>query len=151
VLAAVILVVAAIPVWRFVDHVRDRTDSRNHLRLWIADNLPPEWSIVVPHELGLDRRGLDAGGRRVKTVHLKSAQDGAAILALLADVPAPAVMLVPRWGADRRSPGQSTADALNALTTKWRVIKTFGTGDVLVNYVFPTAWGDPAFAVAVVK
>jgi hypothetical protein len=87
----------------------------------------------------------------VKVVELKPARIAAAITALIADVPAPAVLLVPRWGADRRSPGQSTADALNALARQWRVIKTFGTNDVLVNYLFATAWGDPAFAVAVVK
>ena len=151
VLAGVILVVAAVPFWRFADHVRDRTDSRNQLHAWIGDNLPPNWSIVVPRELGLDRRGLDARGRHVKVVELKPARDGGDIAALLSDVPAPAVMLVPRWGADRRTPGQSTADALNALSTQWRVIRTFGSNDVLVNYLFATAWGDPAFSVAIVK
>ncbi|MGH9309676.1 MAG: hypothetical protein ACRD1U_09905 [Vicinamibacterales bacterium] len=150
-LAGVLLFVAAVPFWRFADHVRDRTDSRNQARAWIAENIPRNWSIVVPRELGLDGRGLDARGRHVKVVELKSVRDAGTVDAILGDVPAPAVMLVPRWGADRRSPGQSTADALNALTRQWRVIKTFGTNDVLVNYLFATAWGDPAFAVAVVK
>lgn len=151
VLAGVVLVVAAVPFWRFADHVRDRTDSRNQLHAWIGDNLPPNWSIVVPRELGLDRQGLDARGRHVKVVELKPARDAGAIAALLSDVPAPAVMLVPHWGADRRTPGQSTADALNALSTQWRVIRRFGSNDVLVNYLFATAWGDPAFSVAIVK
>jgi hypothetical protein len=149
--AGALLFVAAVPFWRFADHVRDRTDSRNRARTWIAVNVPHDWALVVPRELGFDDRGLGARGRHVKVVELKAARDAAAIKALLADVPAPAVLLVPRWGADRRSPGQSTADALNALAQQWRVIQTFGTNDVLVNYLFATAWGDPAFAVAVVK
>jgi hypothetical protein len=150
-IAAALVIVAAIPFWHFADHLRDRTDSRNEARAWIEDNLPRQWSIVVPRELGFDARGLDARGRQVKVVDLKPARDGAAVAALLNDVPAPAVMLVPRWGADRRSPGQSTADTLNELARQWRVIRTFGENDVLVNYLFATAWGDPAFAVAVVK
>ena len=73
------------------------------------------------------------------------------IEALLSDVPSPAVLMVPRWGADRRSPGRTTADALNALSGQWRLMKTFGTNDVLVNYTYATAWGDPAFGIAKVK
>jgi hypothetical protein len=61
------------------------------------------------------------------------------------------VILVPRWGADRRSPGQQAADALNALARQWRVLQTFGTNDVLVNYSSSTAWGDPAFAIAILR
>lgn len=52
-------------------------------------------------------------------------------------------------GAFRRSPGQRAADALNALAGQWRVLEAFGSNDVLVNHGFPTAWGDPAFAVAI--
>jgi len=40
---------------------------------------------------------------------------------------------------------------LNAVARPFRVIKTFGRNDVLVNYSPPAAWGDPAFAIAIVK
>jgi hypothetical protein len=59
--------------------------------------------------------------------------------------------MVPRWGADRRSPGQRAADALNQLGSQWRVLQTFGTNDVLINYSSFTPWGDPAFAIAVLR
>lgn len=149
--AGVIVVVAAVPFWRFADHLRDRTDSRNVAREWIAKHVPLDWAIVVPSELGFQLQGLEKRGRVLKVVELGSARDPGSLDALLHDVPAPAVILVPRWGADRRSPGQSRADALNALSLRWRVMKTFGSNHVLVNYSPATAWGDPAFAIAVLK
>ena len=151
VVAAVILTTAAVPFWRVPDLLRDRTDSRNVARAWVAKNLPYDWAIVVPTELGFDRRALDVRSRRLKFVDLASARDPEAVNALIADVAAPAAIIVPRWGADRRSPGQKTADALNQLTRQWKVLEAFGANDVLVNYTFATAWGDPAFTIAVLK
>jgi hypothetical protein len=151
VLAGLVLVIATVPFWHFVEHLRDRTDSRNLARVWVAEHLPYNWAVVVPSELGFDRRGLEIRGRHLKVVDLSSARDPGALDALLSDVPSPAVILVPRWGADRRSPGQQAADALNALARQWRVLQTFGTNDVLVNYSSSTAWGDPAFAIAILR
>ena len=145
------LLIIVVPFWHVAEHLRDRTDSRNLARAWIAEHLPDNQAIVVPTELGFDRRGLEAGGRRVKVVELGSARDPDALNALLSDVPSPAVIMVPRWGADARSPGQASANALNGLAGRWRVIKRFGSKDVLVNYLFPTAWGDPAFSIAVLR
>ncbi len=150
-LTAVVLLIATVPVWHLADHLRVRTDSRTLARDWVGEHLPPNWAVVLPTELGFDARGLGATGRHVKVVDLLWARDRAGLNALLHDVPSPAVLMVPRWGADRRSPGQKTADALNAAAQGRRVIKSFGTNDVLVNYSSTTAYGDPAFAIAVVK
>ena len=151
ILSALVLIIATVPFWRFADYVRDRTDSRNLARAWVADNLPPNWTIVLPTELGFARDGLTRRGRNLKVVDLRSARDPEALDALLKDVPAPAAIMVPRWGADRRSPGQRAADALNQLGSQWRVLQTFGTNDVLINYSSFTPWGDPAFAIAVLR
>lgn len=151
VLTGLLLVLATLPFRHYVEHLRDRTDSRNEARDWVAKNLPDNWAIVLPSELGFDRRGLDIRGRHIKVVDLRWARDPDTLNALLTDVPAPAVIMAPRWGADRRSPGQRAANALNGLSTQWRVLKAFGTNDVLINYTFTTAWGDPAFAIAVIK
>jgi hypothetical protein len=151
VLAGLILLIATVPFWRFAEHLRDRTDSRNLARAWVAEHLPRDCSIVVPTELGFDLRGLEIHGRLVKRVDLSTARDPDALNALLSGVPAPAVILAPRWGADRRSPGQREAAALNALAGQWPVLQTFGSNDVLVNYSYSTAWGDPAFAVATLR
>jgi hypothetical protein len=56
--------------------------------------------------------------------------------------------MMPRWSADPRFEGQKLADALNDTSRHLRILKTFGTNSVLVNYSPPTANGDPAFAVA---
>jgi hypothetical protein len=40
---------------------------------------------------------------------------------------------------------------LNTVATQWRGIKTFSHNDVLVNNLYPTAWGEPALAIAVLK
>jgi hypothetical protein len=145
------LVAAAIPVWRFVDYVRDRTDSRKLARAWIDEHLPPDWTLVIPTELNVDRRGMDAGGRRIVVVELRHSRHHEAVQALFSSIPGPAVLMAPRWGADRRTPGQSAANALNEVSRQWRVLQTFGTNDVLYNYAVHTAWGDPAFALAVIK
>jgi hypothetical protein len=150
VLAGLILFAATVPVWQFAGHLRDRTDSRNVAEAWIQ-TLPRDWTIVVPKQLGFDHRRLEAGGRTVTVVDLQSATDGAALDSLLSGLPAQAVIMVPRWGADPRYPGGEQADTLNGLARRWRVIKTFGTNPVLVNYSFATPWGDPAFAVANLK
>jgi 4-amino-4-deoxy-L-arabinose transferase-like glycosyltransferase len=147
----VLLLAVTVPSWHLAGHLRSHTDSRNRARAWIRQNVSPDRAIVVPIELGLDTRGLDARGRVVKQVELRTAGDSAALYALLTDVPAPAVILVPHWGADRRTPGQREADKLNKLGAQWPVLATFGQNDVLVNYTFPTAWGDPAFAVATLR
>ncbi len=151
VVVGLLLVIAAVPFWRFADHLRDRTDSRNLARAWVVEHIPANWTIVVPTELGFDLRGPEMRGRPVKVLGLRRASDPEAVNALLGDVPSPAVIMVPRWGADRRSPGRKTADALNASARQWRVMKTFGTNDVLVNYTSSTAWGDPAFAIAILR
>ena len=58
------------------------------------------------------------------------------------------MILVPQWGADSRFSGQETANALNEVSSHWRVEERFGTNPVLVNYSQPNPSGDPAFAIA---
>ena len=145
------LVAATVPLWHLADHGRDRTDSRNLANRWIEERFPSDWTIVVPTELGFDERALEASGQRVMSVDLQSARDAGALQSLLSDVPSPAAIMVPHWGADARYPGQELADRLNTLSQGWQAIESFGTNDVLVNYSYPNPWGDPAFGVAVLK
>jgi hypothetical protein len=149
-LVALMLVVGAVPWWRFRGQFRDRTDSRKVAQAFIEKRIPPDWTIVVPSELGVDIRALQAKGTRVSVVNLQPATDAGAFQRSIADVQQPAVIMLPHWGADSRFPGQDTADALNRVSQRWHVMKTFGTNPVLVNYASPTPWGDPAFDIAVV-
>lgn len=150
-IAALLLTVVVVPFWHIADHLRDRTDSRNLVGAWLAKDIPQDWTVVVPEELGLDTREMEAGGRKIVKVKLQPAADASAQQALLGGVPSPAVILIPHWGADDRFPGQETAPALNALAARWRVMAAFGTNDVLVNYSYPNPWGDPAFVAAVLR
>jgi hypothetical protein len=151
VLAASILVFVTVPLWHLAGNVRDRTDSRNLAHAWIEERVTRDWTIVIPTELGFDSRRLEADGRRIVPVELRTARDAGALQSLVAGVPAPALIMLPRWGADARFPGQELADILNGVTRGRRAMKTFGTNDVLVNYSHQNPWGDPAFAVAVLK
>jgi hypothetical protein len=152
VLTGLVLMIATVPLWHFVNYLRDRTDSRNLAQAWIDERIPPNWTIVAPKQLNFDARGLQKAGRRVMVVDLQSALDPGAVGALLGEVPAPAVIMVPQWGADARyAGGQELADALNNLSGRRQVLKTFGTNPVLVNYGSATPWGDPAFTVAILK
>jgi len=151
VLAFLILAIATVPVWHFADLLRDRTDSRNLAHAWIEARLQPEWTIVVPGHLNFDTRRLEKAGRHVMVVDLKAAGDMDGLNSIMAGVPAPAVIMVPHWGADERYAGQELADALNNLSQRWRIVKTFGTNAVRVNYRPATPRGDPAFSIAVLK
>ena len=144
------------PAGHEVDHVCHRDSEPTNCRssgqhAWIEARVSPEWTIVVPNQLNVDVRKLEKAGRHVVLVDLKSARDEDGLNAIMAGVPAPAVILVPHWGADDRFSGQELADSLNSLSQRWRVLKTFGTNDVRVNYRPATPRGDPAFSIAILK
>ena len=145
---SLLLALVAVPLWHVRDQLRDHTDSRRLAQAWIEGRFPPGWTIVVPPQLAFDTRALEDKGSHVTVVDLKSAQDAGGLRQLLSGVQEPAVIMVPRWGADPRFEGQTLANALNEASRHWRVLKTFGTKPVLVNYSQPTANGDPAFAIA---
>jgi hypothetical protein len=148
---AVLLLVVLLPVRHLVSSARVREDSRNVATDYLLERLPSDWTIVVPSQLGLDTRPLEGAGRRILKVNLQSATDDQALGALLAPVTHPAVLLVPRWGADTRFPNGEVAAVLNRMAGRWRALREFGSNDVLVNYSYSTPWGDPAFAVCMLK
>lgn len=148
---AVLLFVALLPIGHLVSSARVRVDSRNLATSFLLERVPADWTIAVPEQLGFDSRPLAATGRRVVTVNLQSAGDDASLAAVLGPVPRPAVLLVPRWGADERFPNGALATALNRTHARWRALREFGSNDVLVNYSYSTPWGDPAFTVAVLE
>lgn len=144
-----VLVAGAVPLRHLAEHLRDRTDSRKLAQAWIEERLPAEWSLVVPSQLSFDTRAL---GPRATVVDLQGAAgDPDALHRMLQAVPGPAVILSPKWTADTRFRGQEVAAVLNEICGRWRVVKTFGSNPVLVNYSQPNPSGDPAFAIAILK
>jgi hypothetical protein len=146
--AAAGLLVLAAPPAHVIDLVRDRTDSRVDATDWLASRVSSGWTVVVPQQLGFSIRELQASGLSVKVVDLQHARTRAAVDDLIADVSAPSLIVVPRWGSDTNFLGAKEADKLNDLATRWRPIKTFGTQVVQVNHPNPAPDGDPAFFVA---
>lgn len=148
---ALLLVAVLLPVSHLVAVARVRVDSRNLATFFLLDRVPADWTIAVPSQLGFDSRPLEAAGRRVVKVDLQSALDEGSLNAVLGSVTHPAVLLVPRWGADDRFPHGELAAVLNPLQHRWHILRDFGSNDVLVNYSYSTPWGDPSFTVAVLE
>ncbi len=148
---ALLLFAGLLPVGHLVAVARVRVDSRNLATSFLLDRVPADWAIAVPAQLGFDSRPLEAAGRRVVKVDLQSARDADSLNAVLGAVPAPAVVLVPRWGADDRFPNSALATVLNQVQPRWRPLRAFGSNDVLVNYSYSTPWGDPSFTVSVLE
>jgi hypothetical protein len=147
-IAAVGLLLLAIPPAHVIDLVGDRTDSRVVATAWLSSRVSSSWTVVVPQQLGFSVHELDASGLNVKVVDLQHARTTAAVDDLIADVSVPSLILVPRWGSDPNFPGAREAVTLNDLASRWRPIKTFGTQVVQVNHPNPAPEGDPAFFVA---
>ena len=146
---AALLLLIAVPPQHVRDNIRDHADSRNLATAWIEQTVPVQWTVAVDPEMAFDTRPLEARGQKILSIKLRAAVDVATLDRVLSEVPQPAVVLVPYWGADARFEGQAAADVLNAVASRLRVVKTFGSNPVLVNYPPPTAWGDPRFSAAV--
>jgi hypothetical protein len=108
-------------------------------------------TLVVPTELGLDTRSLEASGHKVVKVELGSAYTDENVDALLADVGMPSVILVPTWGADPFTRGEPRAAALRDIAQRWQPVKHFGSEAVQVNHLNSAPNGSPAFGVAPLK
>jgi hypothetical protein len=149
--AGIVLLAAFVPWWHYGAQLRTFTDSRKVAEAWIEQRIPKEWAVIIPGQLGFDSRRLKAEGRNVAEVDMQSARDPDAFQSLLLGANSgAAIVLVPRWGADQRFQGQNIADALNVAAKNLRVMKTFGSNPVLVNYSAPVPWGDPAFSIAAI-
>lgn len=146
--AAAALLFIAVPPAHIIDFFRDRTDSRVVATAWLSSRISSSWTVVVPQQLGFSVRELEASGLNVKVIDLQHARTNAAADDLIADVGAPSLILVPRWGADTNFPGAQEAATLNAIADRWRPLKTFGTQVVQVNHPNAAPDGDPAFFVA---
>jgi hypothetical protein len=146
--AAAGLLLLAVPPPHVSDFVRVRTDSRVVAATWLSSRVSSSWTVVVPQQLGFSVHELEASGLNVKVVDLQHARTMTAVDGLIADVGAPSLILIPRWGSDTNFPGAREAVTLNDVASRWRPIKTFGTQVVQVNHPNPAPDGDPAFFVA---
>ena len=94
------------PCIAFKDQFRVLPESRVEAVAWIEDNVPLDWAVVVPNELGVDVRRLNSRGYDVRMSDFKSLDSVGAIKGLVKPADGPVVVLVPRWGFDPRFPGR---------------------------------------------
>lgn len=134
------------PSIAFPDQVRVPPESRVEAVAWIEDNVPLDWAVVVPNELGLDVRRLNSRGYDIRMIDFKSLDSIGAIESLAKPTDGPVVVLVPRWGFDPRFPGEEQAAALNeaADDAGMKVLQSFGGRNLKFNYPVAAPTGRPA-------
>ncbi len=138
------LVLGTLPAQRYLAQARVPVDSRNLAERWIADEVPEDWTVLMPIALGFDTRALKDRGVQVLEVEVTSPQQQ---LDMLSHLRGEAVALLPSWGLDGRFESSVDLDAMNRAGSTLRVIREFGDTPVLLNYLQPTAWGNPRFQV----
>ena len=102
---------------------------------WIQTRFPPGWTIVVPSQLAFDPRVLEDKGIACDGRRLQVGQGHRRAPAALERRQAPAVVMLPRWGADPRFEGQTLARCTERGLTSLACAETFGREPVLVNYL----------------
>ncbi len=142
----VLLLALVLPGARLKSHATVTPDSRNLARVWLAENIPADWKILLTSELNFDQRGLANGHIQVEEVSVSTLHDQNQ---LLASVEGQVVALVPIWGVDGRFDSAISPDEINAMLSGKRVLAAFGSNEVLLNYDrgMGTVWGDPKFVV----
>ncbi|MFT3828031.1 MAG: hypothetical protein QM731_29200 [Chitinophagaceae bacterium] len=145
---AIVLAVGCVGVTHLSAMWTAPTESRRDAERWIRQAIAPSWTIVVPDELALDTRRLEAEGRHIQHVALSEARTKQDADALLAGIGMPSVILVPQWGADPFFLGEKKAADLREVAAQWQIVKSFGTAFVQTNHEHGVPDGDPAFGVA---
>ena len=140
---ACVLVVATSLPSRFLAQIRVTADSRNLAQSWVAQNVPSDWTVIIPSALAFDYRELEDRGFKVVEVDVSSPQQQ---LDMVASVQGKAVAFVPTWGIDGRFVSELSPREMNAVAPTMRVLHDFGDNPVLLNYR-ATAWGNPKFRI----
>jgi hypothetical protein len=140
--ACVLIVATSLPS-RFLAQIRVTADSRNLAQSWVAQNVPSDWTVIIPSALAFDYRELEDRGFKVVEVDVSSPQQQ---LDMVASVQEKAVAFVPTWGIDGRFVSELSPREMNAATPTMRVLHDFGDNPVLLNSR-ATAWGNPKFRI----
>ena len=145
----VILTAAAIliflPFKRILNAYDLKPDSRNAALGWIESNVPPNSTVFIAQELGLDTREL-------KDSYDIRLYDGFKSRGGFQEFLPGAYVFFPHYGHDDRFPEQQELSfKLNESFKNMKKIFSFGKRPVLVNYPIPSPMGNPRFYVAKYK
>ncbi len=105
-----------VPLGKFSVQMEVVGESRVRAVAWIKQHVATDATVVVPEELQLDTRPLASGGFSVRVVEFKALDTAQSIDSLMAEIPGPVVVLVPRWRAPLRfSDAEGAKDKAAAL------------------------------------
>ncbi len=91
-----------VPLSKFAIQMEVASESRVRAVAWIKKHVATDATVIVPQELHLDTRPLASSGYPVRVAAFKALDTAQRIDSLVAEIPGPVVVLVPRWVADRR-------------------------------------------------
>lgn len=86
-------------------------DTRTRAVAWIKEHVATDTTIIIPEELYFDSRPLASSGYPIRIVEFKTLDTAQRIDSLMAEIPGPAVALVPKWAVDLGQPDADRAKA----------------------------------------
>ena len=130
-------------------------ETRVQAVAWIKKHVATDTTVIIPAELYLDSRPLASSGYPIRIAEFKALDTAQRIDSLMAEIPGPVVVLVPKWGVDFRSPdadrAKAKAAALNEAATQAQLVPLvdFGPYGVEINdYYGGVPGGNPGFSIA---
>ena len=103
-----------VPLKKFTE-IEVAGDTRVRAVAWIEKHIATDTTVIIPEELYFDTRPLAASGYSTRVVEFKSLDTAQRIDSLMAEIPGPVVVLVPRWIVDRRFADADEAKAKTAI------------------------------------
>ena len=101
-------------------------ETRVQAVAWIREHVATDTTVIIPAELYLDTRPLVSSGYPIRIVEFKALDTAQRIVSLVAEIPAPVVVLVPRWVVDLRlqdaDRAKAKAAALNEAATQAQLV-----------------------------
>ena len=114
------------PLGKFAAQMEVAGESRVRAVAWIKKHVATDATVIVPEELYLDTRPLASSGYPIRVVEFKALDTAQSIDSLMAEIPGPVVVLVPRWVADLRFPdadgAKDKAAALNEASMRAQLV-----------------------------
>ena len=131
-------------------------ETRVQAVAWIKEHIATDTTVIIPAELYFDSRPLASSGYPIRIVEFKSLDTAQRIDSLMAEIPGPVVVLVPKWVVDLRQldadRAKAQAAALNEAVKQAQLVPLvdFGSYGVEINHYDygGVPGGNPGFSIA---
>jgi hypothetical protein len=135
----ILVLLVTAPFSRIAEAYAVPVDSRNQAVQWISKNVPQGATLLVPTELSMNVGSLHPSFAVVESPFARIASEPVGS--------PPVYALVPAFDEELR--GVGTAARLNELARRFggTDLARFGRHPVVIGYISPVPWGDPAFVI----